>query len=159
MTEDDVQFPNGHKGIYGVVHQPDFALVVPFDGNNYYLVQQFRYPTGQNSWEFPQGSHEKEKDADTKNVAVGELKEETGFTAGVMLDIGHIFKGPGISDQGFEVYLATELKKGESNLEKTEDLTVKKFSLPEIENMIRISEITDGPTVAAYGLLKAKGML
>jgi hypothetical protein len=38
VWEDQVVFPEGSEGIYGLVHKPDFALVVPFDGSGFYLV-------------------------------------------------------------------------------------------------------------------------
>jgi len=32
VREDDVRFPDGATGIYSVVEKPDFALVIPWDG-------------------------------------------------------------------------------------------------------------------------------
>lgn len=31
VREDNVEFSNGSRGIYGVVEKPDFAMVIPFD--------------------------------------------------------------------------------------------------------------------------------
>src|SRR6476661_7570996 len=82
VREDEVRLADGSAGIYGVVEKPDFALVVPFDGNGFYLVEQDRYPVGGRYLEFPQGSWEDAPEAELVDVASGELAEETGLRAG-----------------------------------------------------------------------------
>jgi hypothetical protein len=57
VREDEVVLPDGRPGVYFVVDKPDFALVVPReDDGSLWLVEQYRYPVGRRSWEFPQGS-------------------------------------------------------------------------------------------------------
>ena len=58
LREDAIEQPDGTRGIYSVVEKPDFALVVPFDGQRVHLVGQYRYPVGSFEWEFPQGGVE-----------------------------------------------------------------------------------------------------
>ncbi|MEO6799555.1 MAG: hypothetical protein ABI178_06435 [Rhodanobacter sp.] len=55
VTEDKIRRPDGSDGIFGVVHKPDFLLIIPFDGNCFHMVQQYRYPVAWRFWEFPQG--------------------------------------------------------------------------------------------------------
>ena len=43
VREDAIQRKDGSRGIYGVVEKADFALVIPFDGDAFYLVEQYRY--------------------------------------------------------------------------------------------------------------------
>jgi hypothetical protein len=57
VREHDLIYPDGSTGMYGVVEKPDFALVIPQDGDGQFcLVEQYRYPVGRRAWEFPQGS-------------------------------------------------------------------------------------------------------
>jgi hypothetical protein len=42
VTEDTIEYPDGTTGIYGVVHKPDYALVIPLDGDRVHLVEQYR---------------------------------------------------------------------------------------------------------------------
>ena len=56
VTEDVIQYADGTSGIYGVVHKPDFAVVIPIEGDRVHLVEQYRYPVGGRYWEFPQGA-------------------------------------------------------------------------------------------------------
>ena len=70
LREDDIRRPDGSPGIYGVVDKPDYALVMPYDGHRFRLVEQFRYPLGERRWEFPQGTAPGLADTDPAELAV-----------------------------------------------------------------------------------------
>lgn len=160
VTEDAVVFQNGHEGIFGVVHKDHFALIIPFDGENFHLVKQYRYPTGSYSVEFPQGKHEEADNSDHLSLARAELAEETGLSAGKLEKIGFMFEAPGYSDQGFHIYLATQLESGQSSPDLTEaDIEHTSLSKSELEEAIADGSITDAPTIAAYGLANIKGLV
>ena len=154
VREDDVRFADGSHGIYGVVEKPDFALIVPWDGEAFYLVEQYRYPVAARFWEFPQGSwDDRSSDRPAEQLARAELEQETGLTAGRLTHLGHLYEACGFSDQGFDVYLAEELEQGEQRLTPSEqDLVVGRFSRDELERMVRACEIKDAPSVAALAL-------
>jgi ADP-ribose pyrophosphatase len=157
VKEDEVEFANGHKGIYGVVDKSDFALIIPYDGKFFHLVKQFRYPTKQESVEFPQGKHEGTSDANSLELAKAELLEETGLKAKTMTHLGFFHEAPGYSNQGFHIYLATDLIQKENNLDVTEvGLEKMTMSINEFEQAVSNGKITDAPTISAYGLLKIK---
>lgn len=157
VNEDEVEFPNGHRGIYGVVDKSDFALIIPYDGERFHLVRQFRYPTKQESIEFPQGKHEDSPDANPLELAKAELLEETGLEAKNMLHIGFFHEAPGYSNQGFHIFLATDLTQRENNLDITEaGLEKITMSVEEFEQAVSNGEISDAPTISAYGLLKIR---
>jgi ADP-ribose pyrophosphatase len=161
VREDAIRRRDGSEGIYGVVEKLDFVVIVPVeDDGRVHLVQQYRYPVGRRYWEFPQGSWEERPGADPANVARGELKEETGLVAVSMVHAGHLFEAYGYSNQGCDVYLATGLQRGETDLNHEEqDLVSGAFPLHEVERMIRDGEIKDATSVAAFGLLRLKGLL
>ncbi len=46
VGEDTVRRGDGSEGIYGVVDKPDFALIIPQDAGDLWLVEQYRYPVG-----------------------------------------------------------------------------------------------------------------
>ena len=48
--------PDGTVVTYGVVDKDDFAIVIAQEGDAFHLVEQFRYPIGRRSWEFPMGT-------------------------------------------------------------------------------------------------------
>ncbi|MEV4414077.1 NUDIX hydrolase [Catellatospora sp. NPDC049609] len=155
VREDEIRRPDGSPGIYGVVEKPDFALVLPRWEEGFWLVEQYRYPVGRRAWEFPQGSWGSGKHGDRTDLARTELAEETGLRAGSMAHLGHLFEAYGFSNQGFDVYLATELKEGAHDREPTEqDMIHRAFTDAEIAAMIRSGQIVDAPSLAALTLYR-----
>ena len=155
LREDEIVLPDGTPGRYGVIDKPDFALVIPFDGARFHLVEQFRYPVGETCIEFPQGAWEGTDAPDPADLARGELEEETGLRAGSMRHLGRLFHAYGFCSQSFDVFLATELTQGVQRLEPTEQ-GLRTFSVAraELERMILDGSVRDGPSVAAYGMLR-----
>jgi 8-oxo-dGTP pyrophosphatase MutT (NUDIX family) len=155
VREDEIERLDGSRGIFGVVEKPDFALIIPQDSDGgFWLVEQYRYPVGGRYLEFPQGSWEDQVDVDPADLARGELQEETGLKAGTLKHLGHLFEAYGFSNQGFDVWLATDLESGEANRGiEEQDMLVRKVSKAEWEAMLRDGSIKDSPSIAAYGLL------
>jgi ADP-ribose pyrophosphatase len=159
VREDGIQRGDGSKGIYGVVEKKDFAVIVALENTSVYLVEQFRYPVGDRFWELPQGAWE-ESDAAPEDLARAELEEETGLLAQSMVWMGHLYVAYGYSNQGYDIFLATQLEKGRVHLDQEEQgLVAGKFDMEEWERMILDQRIKDATTVAVYGFLKMKGVL
>ena len=155
VREDDVIRADGSAGIFGVVEKPDFALVIPFDGHGFYVVEQYRYPVDGRYVEFPQGSWEESSAVDPLDLARGELAEETGLRAGTMTYLGHLFEAYGYCNQGFHVFLATDLTVGEQSL-TSEEADLRVFYLPtsEFSDAVLAGAIKDAPTLAAFTLMQ-----
>ena len=154
VREDDIRRPDGSAGIYGVVDKPDYALVIPLDGDRLHLVEQFRYPLGLRRWEFPQGTAPGLADVEAKELAARELREETGLRASELVALGVLDVAPGMASQRGTVFLATGLTEGMAEREHEEqDMRTAWFPRAEVEAMIARGEITDAQTVAAYTLL------
>ena len=150
VREDRVRRPNGDHGLFGVVGKPDFSLIVPFDGERFHMVQQYRYPVDGRYWEFPQGSLELKPDTTPEEVAAVELAEETGLRAGSMLKLGKFFQAYGYANQSVHIFLATDLVAGEQNLGSEEQgLLCGTSTRREVDAMISSGEIADVSTVAA----------
>jgi 8-oxo-dGTP pyrophosphatase MutT (NUDIX family) len=159
VREDRIRRPDGTEGIYGVVTRPDFALIIPRHAGRFYMIEQYRYPVRGRYLEFPQGAWETKPDAKPEDVAAGELREETGFTAGRMTYLGGLFSAYGFVTQKMHVYLAEDLRPGPSAPDPEEhDLVCIEVPVAEFEARLLAGQITDGQSVAAYGLLRAKGL-
>ncbi|MBA2517041.1 MAG: NUDIX hydrolase [Solirubrobacterales bacterium] len=155
LREDEIVLPDGSPGRYGVVEKPDFALIIPFDGERFHLVEQFRYPVGERCIEFPQGAWEGTATPDAADLARGELEEETGLLAAGLRHLGRLFHAYGFCSQSFDVFFATELTPGQQRLEPTEQgLRTLSVDRGELERMVLDGTLRDGPSVAAYGLLR-----
>ena len=154
VREDAIRRADGSAGVYGVVDKPDYALVMPWDGERFMLVEQFRYPLGIRRWEFPQGTAPQRADADPAELAARELREETGLRAARIEEVGLLDVAPGMSSQRGRVFLATGLTEGRPEREPEEqDMRSAWFTRTRLEKMITNSEVTDAQSVAAYALL------
>ncbi|WP_093413613.1 NUDIX domain-containing protein [Saccharopolyspora flava] len=154
VREDGVRRDDGSDGIYGVIDKPDYALVIPLDGDRVHLVEQFRYPLGMRRWEFPQGTAPNRADVEAGELAARELREETGLRAATMHELGPLDVAPGMSSQRGRVFLATGLTEGAHEREHEEqDMRTAWFSRTDFEKMIHAGEVTDAQSIAAYALL------
>ena len=152
LREDRIQLPDGSPGIYTVVDKPVAALVIPYENDGFHLIEQFRYPIGRRSWEFPQGTWPHGGDPG-EELARAELSEETGLRAESLEKIGRIALAPGLTSQESDVFVATGLTQGALALEHTEQgMEQRWFRREEFEAMIRNGEILDNTTLAAYSL-------
>jgi 8-oxo-dGTP pyrophosphatase MutT (NUDIX family) len=157
VREDRTVLPDGSPGLYAVVVKAPAAVIIPLDGDHVWLVSQYRHPVGRRFWELPQGAWDDRPDAPPEDIARGELAEETGLRAATLERLGRLFFAYGISDQFFDVWLATDLAQGEQDLEHTEQgLEVGRFAVAEVDAMMRDGTIADSGTVAALGLLRLR---
>lgn len=162
VREDEIRRASGGAGIYAVVDKPPSALVIPFERDGFWLVEQYRYPAGQRSWEFPMGTLPDRADGDPLDVARSELGQETGLAAGRLTFLSRFFHAPGQMSQACNVFLATELTPDPNRAEpdpEEEDLIVRWFARSEFEKMIRSGVIVDATTIAAYTQLLLSGEL
>jgi len=159
VREDSIVRADGSAGLYSVVDKPDFAVIAAISDGEIHLVEQYRYPVKGRFWEMPQGSWEGQT-VDPLALATAELHEETGLIAGSMQHAGRLYLAYGYSSQAYDVFLASDLEAGENQLDAEEvGLISRAFTLSRFEDMLKDGTIRDATTIAAYGLLRLKGML
>lgn len=158
LREDRIRRADGSEGTYGVVEKRDFAVVAAVEDGHVHLVEQYRYPVGARHWELPQGVWDGGDDPAAQ--ARAELREETGVLADEVLHAGRLYLAYGLCTQAYDVWLARGLRQGSAELEPEEQgLIARRVPLVEVERMMRDGELVDGVTVAAFGLLRLKGLL
>lgn len=146
LYEDDVITPNGKPGKYTYVESPPFVIILAYDGKQFIMIRQYRYPIRRMVWEFPGGSINEDEDAE--DAARRELTEETGFTAAKWTRLGTID-----APNPATVFLAEELGETTGNKMAEEGISeMKRYEYPEIDEMIATSEITDAKTLASLML-------
>ncbi len=152
----EVLTPKGTDGIYGIVHFKNRAIgIVPLDEDyNTWLVGQYRYALSEYSWEIPEGGGPLNEEM--LNAAKRELKEETGITASKWTKVLDFATSNSVTDELGACYVAQNLTFGESELEDTEDITVRKLPLAEVIQMITRGEITDALTIMGVLMTKMK---
>ena len=159
VREDRIAYADGTPGLYGVVEKADFVLVAAREGDRVHLVEQYRYPVRRRQWEFPQGLMEP-GETDHAACARRELREETGLDAEAFVEAGELFLAAGFCTQPFRVFLATGLSPAAGVRDPEEQgMATRAFAIAEFEAMLRDGTMRDSVSVAAFGLLRAKGML
>ena len=154
LREDRILRSNGTIGIYGVVEKDPCAIIIPLDGDNIWLVEQYRYTIAERALELPQGGWE-EAVVDAEELARGELKEELGLHAAEMTYLGFHWIAYGFTRQKQFVFLAKGLSATEKNPDAEEhDLVSFRIPVAEFEARMVDGRIRDNCTVAAWGLYR-----
>lgn len=149
VREDDVERPDGGRGIYGVVtvrHVAVFVVAVDEDAR-VVLVEVDRYTTGPGSIEVPAGSTDGE---DPLAAAQRELREETGLAADEWTEIGRMFGLNGLAHAPEVVFLARGLRTVGGDDPEAEGISaVHRVPFAEAMAMVADGTITDSETIAS----------
>jgi len=139
---------NRGDDVYVFKDKNSVTVVAENKKNEIFLVGQSRYALDNKySWELPGGSIERRQTA--LEAAKRELREETGLIAKSWKYLGIFHPKPGRCTEVCHVYLAKNLKQYETELDATEDITVKKIKPEDIFKMIKTNQITDGFALAS----------
>ncbi len=156
VKEDTAKLNNGKEVYREVVDHPGGVTIIPVDKNGDVIaVRQFRYPFMNETLEVPAGKLEYGEDP--YECAIRELSEETGISAGRMINLGMIYPSPGFCREILYIYLALDLSYGTSHPDEDEFLNVERIPLGEFVDMIMRDEVRDAKTVVA--VLKAANYL
>ena len=151
----------GEVAVWDFIHHNGAAAVLPVDNEGKILmVRQYRNALDRFTLEIPAGKLDT-PDEPTLECATRELEEETGYKAGKIEYLLSINTNVAIFDENIDVYLATDLTKGEMHLDPMEEINVEKYELSELQDMIFKGELKDSKTVAAinaYAVLLYKNM-
>lgn len=148
VQKEHLVLPNGTALALDVIRHPGAAAILPMDGDDVFLIRQYRHAAGKYLYEVPAGT--RDGDEDPRVCAERELLEESGFVAGEMLAMGSIFTVPGICDEEIFLFLARQLKKGETDLEDDEVIEPPvRVPYEKALQMVFAGEIQDAKTMAA----------
>ena len=161
VREDRTRLPDGTEGLYSVVEKEPFAVVLPLhDDGTVEMVEQYRYPLGKRCLELPQGALPRGQTGSPEEIAARELREETGLRAGRLVDLGRLQAMPGLTDQVYNGFLATDLTRGADAREATEgDIVLHRVPLPDLRAMVLDGRVEDAHTVATLALAEWRGYL
>lgn len=153
--KDTIQLPNGKTVVWDFVgHNGAAAAVAVLDDGRLLMVSQYRNALDRYTVEIPAGGLEPGEP--TIKAAAREVEEETGYTCGKIEPLITIRTTVAFCNEKIDIYLATELKKGEQHLDEDEYVNVKAYTLEELEEMIYAGTIEDSKTIAAILAYKNK---
>lgn len=148
VDEDVVELPSGATTTYGIVRCGSCVGMLPFvDAGHVLLVQQFRYITGQTTWEMPTGGvHAGES---IESAAQRELAEEAGVRAGCLTPVTAFSTSKSVVDETAHLFLAHDLVPDSATPDETEDLQLRTFPFAEALDMVLAGRIVDSMTIIA----------
>jgi ADP-ribose pyrophosphatase len=169
VVTDCVQSPaRPHPREWTIVRRKAAVVVAPMtrDGE-IILIRQERIPIRQAIWEMPSGQIDDHNAGaqEIKNVALRELREETGYALapdGELVPLGHYFSSPGFSDERAYLFLARSIQpcaEGPDREEGESILDCRQFTVAEIRRMIADNDICDANTLGICAALAARGLL
>lgn len=155
LREDTVIHPDGKPGIFGITTLLSGASILPIDDDgNVYLIEEYRYAVERLCTECASGAIEKGQTP--LEAAKRELHEEAGFEADEWLDLGYIDPFTSITKAPHYLFIARRLREVGQQLESSETINVKKYTLDEAYQMVLDGRINFAP--ACILILRAKLM-
>ncbi len=142
---DGVKLLNGNTSTRIYFEHRGASGILPVEDGHVYLVQQYRYPIRQVTWEIPAGK--REPGQTYLACARAELKQETGLTAKSLKEAMVFHPCNAFSNEEQHLYVATGLKRGKDCPDEDEFLNVQKFPLEKAYKMVEKGEITDAKTI------------
>lgn len=154
--QDTIKLPNGNEAIYDFIkHKGAAAMIAVREGGRLLMVRQWRNAIERYTLEIPAGGLNS-IDEPTKEAAIRELKEETGYIAENVQFLLRIHTTVAFCSEGIDIYLATGLKRHESqHLDEDEFVDVGAYTLEELVQMIYDGKIEDAKTICAIMTYKS----
>lgn len=154
--EDDILTPQGTVAHWDFIGHKGAAAVVAVKGDGkLIMVRQYRNALDRMTIEIPAGARDYAGEP-TRECAERELREETGYRAGKLEYLMTLRTAIAYCDELIDVYVATELSRGEQDLDEDECIEVLEFEVDELCRMIYSGTLQDVKTVAAVLAYKNK---
>jgi len=148
VNRDRVIEPGGYVATRDVVVHPGSVVVLPvFPNGEILLVRQYRHSVGCFLWELVAGRIDPGETP--LQGAKRELAEETGYTARRFRKLMDVFPTPGFLSEHMVVFACDGLKAGRARPEEDERIEIRRFTLRQIEQMMRSGRLRDTKTIAA----------
>jgi ADP-ribose pyrophosphatase len=155
---DRIRLPGGRETTREIVRHPGAAAVVPLKDGEVLLVRQNRHAVGADLLEIPAGKLDVPGE-DPLQCARRELREETGYVAGVFVALGVFYSSPGFTDERFYLYLATELEQVDPppSHDGGEPISAEWLRLEAAVDAVTTGKIVDAKTALGLVLARLRG--
>ncbi|MBE5921499.1 MAG: NUDIX hydrolase [Lachnospiraceae bacterium] len=149
--EDDMLLPDGRIEKFDFIgHKGAAACLAELEPGKLLMVRQFRNALDRHTLEIPAGGLSS-VDERTKDCAMRELEEETGYKA-VDADVEFLLRiktTVAFCNENIDVYFAKNLTKTTQHLDDDEYVDVEVWEIEKLLEMIYAGDIQDSKTVAS----------
>ncbi len=141
-----VRLPGGGESMREIVRHPGAVAILAEPSPDHLLfVEQYRLGPNEVLLEVPAGKLEPGESA--MDCAKRELEEETGYRGGCLNQLYSFYTSPGFADEKIELFVATDLRKGNLALDEDEFLNVRILHRDEIVHLLQDGAIRDAKTL------------
>ena len=138
-----------------ILHNGGVAVIAIDSDGMVFMVRQYRFGAGVETLEIPAGKLEKGENP--YEAGMRELREETGYKTDKLTSLGDFLPTPAYCSEKIYLYMANNLEYCGQDLDDDEFLSVEKYPLDVLHEMVLKNEINDSKTVIA--ILKAQAMM
>jgi len=131
-----------------ILHPGGVVILACNADGEFIMVRQYRYAIGDYLLEFPAGRLNPGENP--QMAALRELKEETGYQANQIHELGYIYTAPGFCSEKLYMYFADDLVAGESEPDEDEFVSVEHLTAVQITQKIQAMELSDAKTLAIW---------
>ena len=157
LVKDTVELPNGKTAYREIVRHNGAVCVLPItDDGEVICVRQYRHPFERIMLELPAGKLDT-PDEDPKEVAIRELREETGATCKELIELGSLCPSVAIFTERIYLFVAKGLTFGETDPDEDEFLEIVRIPFEKLKKDILDGKVLDAKTQIA--VLKAAEIL
>jgi len=152
IQKDTVELTSGKViNDYYVNVRPDVALIFPITvDRKVIMVRQYKHGVKEILLEFPGGIFDPAKEL-PQVAALRELREETGYSATNIEELGAVYDNPTKDTNRIFFFLATNaIKSYQTELDETEDIEIIEIDIEEIPAMIKSREIKVAGSIALF---------
>lgn len=155
MYTDTMQLPNGKQADWDFIGHKGAAAIVPIDENGkIIMVRQYRNAIEKYSLEIPAGGLNTGEDM--KTCAARELEEETGYRSEHIEHLIDLYTTVAFCSEKIGIYYTKDLIPSRQNLDEDEFVTIERYTLSELTQMIFNGDIEDAKTISAILAYKTK---
>ncbi|MBR5596548.1 MAG: NUDIX hydrolase [Lachnospiraceae bacterium] len=153
---DIIRVPNGNVVTWDFIGNKGAAAVIPvMEDGKIIMVRQYRNAIERETLEIPAGGLDFPGEP-TKDAAVRELEEETGYKSDNIEFLISIKTTVAFCNENIDIYVAKNLMPSKQNLDEDEFIHVESYDVEELCKMIYEGKIEDSKTVAAIMSYKNK---
>ncbi len=157
VVVDDVELEDGSTSKREVVlHHGGACIALQAEDGKFFMVKQYRYSIGKEMLEFCAGKIEEGEDP--KETVLRECREELGYEAEGLVELGSIIPTCGYCSERIHLYYAKKGKRVGQHFDADEDLHLYKYTYDEIQEMIDNNVIDDAKTIVLMYRIGMRGL-